>query len=124
MVEIHPVVDCKGNPESLPLAVPRYPSGQCVGQDVIVGRVDVIQARHTKREPFGDALTITLSAKGRERLIQFTLNHVRNGIASAIDGRTVEAAIIREPIVSTTLEITGELLGAEIDALVEPQSSN
>jgi hypothetical protein len=91
-------VDCKSNLERLPLTVPRYPAGQCLSLDVIVGGADVVQVLHTKRVPSEDALTITLSAKGRQRLIQFTLNQVRDGMATVVDGRTVEATIILEPI--------------------------
>ena len=123
VVEIHPVVDCNSNPLSAPfaLSVP-YPASGCIGRDVIIGGGDVIQARHTKVRFNGkdaDALILTLSVTGRQRLFQFTLNHVRDGIAIVIDGRTIEAPIIREPFVSSTVQIVGELSGAEIDALVE-----
>ena len=85
-------------------AVDRFgkPFSACVSPDVIVGATDVIRAQNTKDSRNGqDQLTITLSARGRLLLIQYTLGHVGDQIAVVIDRRTVSAPVIGQPILAS-----------------------
>ena len=115
-IELRPVVDCAGAAGEMQLSIPAA-RGRCASPEVIESDADLIGARHGEHRVMGDELDLTFSDRGRDRMYDFSRQHVGQQIAIIIDGDAVSVPVLIEPLLSPEIEVSG-LSNPQIDDIV------
>ena len=104
-IELRLVVPCAAGDAGLTL----QGSGEnlCLSHDLILGTSDIIKAGLVDRSEFGNAVRIFFGSDAQARFFAVTTANVGQRIAIVVDGTLVTAPVVRDPINSDRLEISG-----------------
>ena len=104
-IELRLVVSCAAGDTGLLLRG----SGEslCLSHDLILGTSDIVKAGLVDRGEYGNTVRIYFGSDAQARFFAVTTANVSQRIGIVVDGELVTAPVVREPINSNALEISG-----------------